>query len=79
MEASSARADRPELAARLKPSTASSIRTKSARASMISIHPRVPTLDEMHDLIALARNQLDDAQIWINPDTGATGSAKSSV
>jgi methionine synthase II (cobalamin-independent) len=41
--------------------------------------PRVPTLDEMHDLIALARNRLDDAQIWINPDTGAAGSTKSSV
>jgi 5-methyltetrahydropteroyltriglutamate--homocysteine methyltransferase len=25
--------------------------------------PRVPTLDEMHDLIALARNRLNDAQI----------------
>jgi len=32
--------------------------------------PRVPTPEEMRDLIALARQRLDDAQIWINPDCG---------
>ena len=40
--------------------------------------PRVPTLDEMHDLSPLHGIRLDDAQIWIGPDTYAAGSAKSS-
>jgi 5-methyltetrahydropteroyltriglutamate--homocysteine methyltransferase len=32
--------------------------------------PRVPTVDEMVDLLSLARRRLADAQIWINPDCG---------
>ncbi|MGR7993927.1 5-methyltetrahydropteroyltriglutamate--homocysteine S-methyltransferase [Xanthobacter sp. ZOL 2024] len=32
--------------------------------------PRVPGTEEMAALIGLARQRLDDAQIWINPDCG---------
>lgn len=32
--------------------------------------PRVPTVDEMDELIILARKRLEDEQIWINPDCG---------
>ena len=32
--------------------------------------PRVPAVSEMTDLVARARRQLDDSQIWINPDCG---------
>ena len=32
--------------------------------------PRVPDTAEMKNLIVLARKQLSDSQIWINPDCG---------
>jgi 5-methyltetrahydropteroyltriglutamate--homocysteine methyltransferase len=32
--------------------------------------PRVPGIDEMTDLLKLARQRLSDAQLWINPDCG---------
>ncbi len=32
--------------------------------------PRVPDVAEMKNLIALARQRLSDAQLWINPDCG---------
>ncbi|EGF89941.1 5-methyltetrahydropteroyltriglutamate--homocysteine S-methyltransferase [Asticcacaulis biprosthecium C19] len=32
--------------------------------------PRVPEVSEMVHLLALARQRLDDGQIWINPDCG---------
>jgi 5-methyltetrahydropteroyltriglutamate--homocysteine methyltransferase len=32
--------------------------------------PRVPNVDEMADLLALARQRLSDVQLWINPDCG---------
>jgi len=32
--------------------------------------PRVPEIDEMTDLLKLARERLSDLQIWINPDCG---------
>ncbi len=32
--------------------------------------PRVPDVGEMTELLSLARQRLDDAQIWINPDCG---------
>ena len=32
--------------------------------------PRVPDVEEMIELIALARQRLQDQQIWINPDCG---------
>jgi 5-methyltetrahydropteroyltriglutamate--homocysteine methyltransferase len=32
--------------------------------------PRVPEVVEMTDLLKLARQRLDDQQIWINPDCG---------
>jgi 5-methyltetrahydropteroyltriglutamate--homocysteine methyltransferase len=32
--------------------------------------PRVPEIDEMTDLLKLARRRLSDAQLWINPDCG---------
>ncbi|KNY33264.1 MULTISPECIES: 5-methyltetrahydropteroyltriglutamate--homocysteine S-methyltransferase [unclassified Agrobacterium] len=32
--------------------------------------PRVPAVGEMVDLLALARERLDDRQLWINPDCG---------
>jgi 5-methyltetrahydropteroyltriglutamate--homocysteine methyltransferase len=33
--------------------------------------PRVPAVGEMVDLeLALARQRLDDRQLWINPDCG---------
>ncbi|MDQ0507545.1 5-methyltetrahydropteroyltriglutamate--homocysteine S-methyltransferase [Xanthobacter agilis] len=32
--------------------------------------PRVPAVSEMTDLVARARQRLDDSQIWINPDCG---------
>ncbi len=32
--------------------------------------PRVPTVDEMTDLLRLARQRLSDGQLWINPDCG---------
>lgn len=32
--------------------------------------PRVPNVDEMADLLQLARRQLYDAQLWVNPDCG---------
>ncbi|MBC8718500.1 5-methyltetrahydropteroyltriglutamate--homocysteine S-methyltransferase [Ochrobactrum sp. Marseille-Q0166] len=32
--------------------------------------PRVPNVDEMADLLQLARRQLSDAQLWVNPDCG---------
>ncbi|WP_425903757.1 5-methyltetrahydropteroyltriglutamate--homocysteine S-methyltransferase [Agrobacterium radiobacter] len=32
--------------------------------------PRVPDVGEMVDLLALARERLDDRQLWINPDCG---------
>jgi 5-methyltetrahydropteroyltriglutamate--homocysteine methyltransferase len=32
--------------------------------------PRVPETAEMKNLIVLARKQLSDSQIWINPDCG---------
>ena len=32
--------------------------------------PRVPTADEMVNLLTLARRRLSDRQIWINPDCG---------
>ncbi len=32
--------------------------------------PRVPTTDEMIDLVTRARQRLSDGQIWINPDCG---------
>jgi 5-methyltetrahydropteroyltriglutamate--homocysteine methyltransferase len=32
--------------------------------------PRVPAVDEMTDLLKLARQRLSDGQLWINPDCG---------
>lgn len=32
--------------------------------------PRVPDVTEMTELLALARERLDDAQLWVNPDCG---------
>lgn len=32
--------------------------------------PRVPTMDEMVDLMALAGKRLDRRQLWVNPDCG---------
>ncbi|MBN9563146.1 MAG: 5-methyltetrahydropteroyltriglutamate--homocysteine S-methyltransferase [Alphaproteobacteria bacterium] len=32
--------------------------------------PRVPTTEEMAELLALARRRLADRQIWVNPDCG---------
>ena len=32
--------------------------------------PRVPTVDEIIDLLKLARQRLSDRQLWINPDCG---------
>jgi 5-methyltetrahydropteroyltriglutamate--homocysteine methyltransferase len=32
--------------------------------------PRVPTAEEMTELLALARRRLADWQIWVNPDCG---------
>ncbi|ESQ85131.1 hypothetical protein AEAC466_05315 [Asticcacaulis sp. AC466] len=32
--------------------------------------PRVPDVGEMVELMSLARQRLDDAQLWINPDCG---------
>ncbi|MDV6330810.1 5-methyltetrahydropteroyltriglutamate--homocysteine S-methyltransferase [Asticcacaulis sp. 201] len=32
--------------------------------------PRVPDIGEMVELMSLARQRLDDAQLWINPDCG---------
>ena len=32
--------------------------------------PRVPDLQEMSELLALARQRLEDWQIWVNPDCG---------
>ncbi|RIK96129.1 MAG: 5-methyltetrahydropteroyltriglutamate--homocysteine S-methyltransferase, partial [Proteobacteria bacterium] len=32
--------------------------------------PRVPATDEMTQLLALARQRLADAQLWVNPDCG---------
>ena len=32
--------------------------------------PRVPDVDQMADLLKLARERLSDTQIWINPDCG---------
>lgn len=32
--------------------------------------PRVPDVSEMTELLSLARQRLDDVQIWINPDCG---------
>jgi 5-methyltetrahydropteroyltriglutamate--homocysteine methyltransferase len=32
--------------------------------------PRVPSTDEMANLLALARRRLADWQIWVNPDCG---------
>lgn len=32
--------------------------------------PRVPTVEEMRSLLALARTRLVDSQLWINPDCG---------
>ena len=32
--------------------------------------PRVPAVDEMAELLTLARQRLDDGQLWINPDCG---------
>ncbi len=32
--------------------------------------PRVPDVEEMVELLSLARERLDDRQIWINPDCG---------
>ncbi len=32
--------------------------------------PRVPSMPEMVDLLKLARNRLEDWQIWVNPDCG---------
>ena len=32
--------------------------------------PRVPTTDEMVELLKLARTRLEDWQIWVNPDCG---------
>ncbi len=32
--------------------------------------PRVPEVSEMTDLLALARKQLSDEQLWVNPDCG---------
>ena len=32
--------------------------------------PRVPEVSEMTDLLALARKQLSDGQLWVNPDCG---------
>jgi 5-methyltetrahydropteroyltriglutamate--homocysteine methyltransferase len=32
--------------------------------------PRVPEVDEMADLLTLARQRLADKQLWINPDCG---------
>ncbi|WP_411036105.1 5-methyltetrahydropteroyltriglutamate--homocysteine S-methyltransferase [Shinella sp. BYT-45] len=32
--------------------------------------PRVPEVDEMTDLLSLARLRLEDRQLWINPDCG---------
>ena len=32
--------------------------------------PRVPNVGEMADLLKIARRQLSDAQLWVNPDCG---------
>jgi 5-methyltetrahydropteroyltriglutamate--homocysteine methyltransferase len=32
--------------------------------------PRVPDIDEMKNLLTLARQRLSDSQLWINPDCG---------
>ena len=32
--------------------------------------PRVPDTSEMTDLLSLARQRLNDRQIWVNPDCG---------
>jgi 5-methyltetrahydropteroyltriglutamate--homocysteine methyltransferase len=32
--------------------------------------PRVPTIEEMADLLGLARRRLSDRQLWVNPDCG---------
>ncbi|WP_432349500.1 5-methyltetrahydropteroyltriglutamate--homocysteine S-methyltransferase (plasmid) [Shinella yambaruensis] len=32
--------------------------------------PRVPDVEEMTDLLSLARRRLEDRQLWINPDCG---------
>lgn len=32
--------------------------------------PRVPDVTEMTELLSLARDRLDDAQLWVNPDCG---------
>jgi 5-methyltetrahydropteroyltriglutamate--homocysteine methyltransferase len=32
--------------------------------------PRVPSAAEMADLLGLARQRLQDWQIWVNPDCG---------
>lgn len=32
--------------------------------------PRVPGVDEISDLVMLARERLSDAQLWVNPDCG---------
>jgi 5-methyltetrahydropteroyltriglutamate--homocysteine methyltransferase len=32
--------------------------------------PRIPGVDEMTDLLALARRRLADGQLWVNPDCG---------
>ncbi len=32
--------------------------------------PRVPEVSEMTELMSLARQRLDDAQLWVNPDCG---------
>ena len=32
--------------------------------------PRVPSIEEMTELMKLARQRLGDSQLWINPDCG---------
>ncbi len=32
--------------------------------------PRVPDVTEMTELMSLARQRLDDTQLWVNPDCG---------
>jgi 5-methyltetrahydropteroyltriglutamate--homocysteine methyltransferase len=32
--------------------------------------PRVPNVEEMTELLTLARERLTDGQLWINPDCG---------